>query len=102
MVKRCDTMREPTFSSRQRTGRTSELVLRPELSNKAGASLADALGAHRPLPRASLAGAACSTIVEWYDGALDLYFATVLPRGVVGPGEASLLVTLGGFAVAYL
>jgi MHS family proline/betaine transporter-like MFS transporter len=57
---------------------------------------------HRPLPRASLAIAAFSTIVEWYDFTLYLYFATVLARVFFGPGEASLLVTLGSFAVAYL
>jgi MHS family proline/betaine transporter-like MFS transporter len=43
-----------------------------------------------------------STIVEWYDFTLYLYFATVLSRVFFGGGEASLLITLGGFAVAYL
>jgi len=57
---------------------------------------------HTPLSRASLAIAAFSTIVEWYDFTLYLYFATVLARVFFGPGETSLLVTLGGFAVAYL
>ena len=56
----------------------------------------------RPISRASLAIAAFSTIVEWYDFTLYLYFATVLARVFFGPGETSLLVTLGGFAVAYL
>ena len=46
--------------------------------------------------------AAFSTIVEWYDFTLYLYFATVLSRVFFGPGEASLVITLGGFAVAYL
>ncbi|HEY0628282.1 MAG TPA: MFS transporter [Sphingomicrobium sp.] len=55
-----------------------------------------------PISRASLAIAAFSTIVEWYDFTLYLYFATVLSRVFFGPGETSLLVTLGGFAVAYL
>ena len=54
------------------------------------------------ISRSSLAIAAFSTIVEWYDFTLYLYFATVLARVFFGPGEASLLVTLGGFAVAYL
>jgi MFS transporter, MHS family, proline/betaine transporter len=54
------------------------------------------------ISRGSLAIAAFSTIVEWYDFTLYLYFATVLSRVFFGPGEASLLVTLGGFAVAYL
>jgi MHS family proline/betaine transporter-like MFS transporter len=55
-----------------------------------------------PLSRSSLAIAAFSTIVEWYDFTLYLYFATVLARVFFGPGETSLLVTLGGFALAYL
>jgi MHS family proline/betaine transporter-like MFS transporter len=50
----------------------------------------------------SLAIAAFSTVVEWYDFTLYLYFATVLSRVFFGPAETSLLVTLGGFAVAYL
>jgi MHS family proline/betaine transporter-like MFS transporter len=52
--------------------------------------------------RASLAIAAFSTIVEWYDFTLYLYFATVLSRVFFGGGAASLLTTLGGFAIAYL
>ena len=54
------------------------------------------------MSRGSLAIAAFSTVVEWYDFTLYLYFATVLSRVFFGPGEISLLVTLGGFAVAYL
>jgi MFS transporter, MHS family, proline/betaine transporter len=54
------------------------------------------------ISRPSLAIAAFSTIVEWYDFTLYLYFATVLSRVFFGPGEASLLATLGGFAIAYL
>jgi MFS transporter, MHS family, proline/betaine transporter len=57
---------------------------------------------HRTISRSSLAIAAFSTIVEWYDFTLYLYFATVLARVFFGPGEMSLLVTLGGFAIAYL
>jgi MFS transporter, MHS family, proline/betaine transporter len=52
--------------------------------------------------RRSIIVAALSTVVEWYDFTLYLYFATVLSRVFFGPGEASLLATLGGFAVAYL
>ena len=55
-----------------------------------------------PISRSSLGIAAFSTIVEWYDFTLYLYFATVLSRVFFGPGETSLLVTLAGFAVAYL
>jgi MHS family proline/betaine transporter-like MFS transporter len=46
--------------------------------------------------------AAFSTIVEWYDFTLYLYFATVLSRVFFGGGGGSLLLTLGGFALAYL
>lgn len=49
-----------------------------------------------------MAVAAFSTIVEWYDFTLYLYFATVLARVFYGGGEVSLLTTLAGFAVAYL
>jgi MHS family proline/betaine transporter-like MFS transporter len=54
------------------------------------------------LPRGSMAVAAFSTIVEWYDFTLYLYFATVLSRVFFGGGARSLLLTLGGFAIAYL
>jgi len=54
------------------------------------------------LPPRSLAIAAFSTIIEWYDFTLYLYFATVLARVFYGGGKGSLLLTLGGFAIAYL
>ena len=54
------------------------------------------------LPPRSLAFAAFSTIVEWYHFTLYLYFATVLSRVFYGGGSGSLLLTLGGFAIAYL
>ena len=57
--------------------------------------------AHRVSNR-SIVVAALSTVVEWYDFTLYLYFATVLSRVFFGGGEASLAATLGGFAVAYL
>ena len=53
-------------------------------------------------PPQSLGVAAFSTIVEWYDFTLYLYFATVLSRVFYGGGGGSLLLTLGGFAIAYL
>ncbi|WP_344698384.1 MFS transporter [Sphingomonas limnosediminicola] len=59
-------------------------------------------GDHHPIPRSSLAVAAFSTVVEWYDFTLYLYFATVLSRVFYGGGAQSLLITLGGFAIAYL
>jgi len=40
--------------------------------------------------------------VEWYDFTLYLYLATVLSRVFYGGGAASLALTLGSFAVAYL
>ena len=52
--------------------------------------------------RSSKAIAAFSTIVEWYDFTLYLYFATVLSRVFFGGGQDSLVATLAGFAVAYL
>ena len=54
-----------------------------------------------PLDRRSLFLAAFSTVVEWYDFTLFLYLATLLSRLFFTGGDA-LLVTLGGFAVAYL
>jgi len=46
--------------------------------------------------------AGLSTIVEWYDFTLYLYFSTVLARVFFGTGAQSMTETLGGFAVAYL
>src|SRR3954471_19345506 len=57
---------------------------------------------HEVLPPGSLAVAAFSTIVEWYDFTLYLYFATVLARVFYGGGKGALLMTLGEFAIAYL
>lgn len=54
--------------------------------------------------RRSLALAALSTVVEWYDFTLFLYMATVLSR-VFFPAEGTqdaVLTTLLGFAVAYM
>jgi len=56
---------------------------------------------HRVSPR-SLAVAALSTVVEWYDFTLYLYFATVIARVFFGGGSAALAAALGGFALAYL
>jgi MHS family proline/betaine transporter-like MFS transporter len=51
---------------------------------------------------ASIAVAAFSTVVEWYDFTLYLYFATVLSRVFFGGGETALITTLATFAIAYL
>jgi MFS transporter, MHS family, proline/betaine transporter len=56
----------------------------------------------KAMSRASIAVAAFSTVVEWYDFTLYLYFATVLSRVFFGAGEAALSITLATFAVAYL
>jgi MHS family proline/betaine transporter-like MFS transporter len=58
-------------------------------------------GGHR-VSRRSLVVAALSTVVEWYDFTLYLYFATVLSRVFFGGGAGSLATTLLGFALAYL
>lgn len=50
----------------------------------------------------SMAVAALSTIVEWYDFTLYLYFATVLARVFFGGETASLGITLAGFAISWL
>ena len=51
--------------------------------------------------RASMVVAALSTVVEWYDFTLYLYFATVLSRVFFGGGHNSLMATLAGFAISY-
>lgn len=56
----------------------------------------------RPISRRSLAIAAFSTVVEWYDFTLYIYFATVLSRVFYGAGEQALAATLAGFAASYL
>lgn len=50
----------------------------------------------------SMAVAAFSTVVEWYDFTLYLYLATVLSRVFFGDGGSSLSATLASFALAYL
>lgn len=67
-----------------------------------GVEAADVPELPRALSRRSIVIAAFSTVVEWYDFTLYLYFATVLSRVFFGGGETSLAVTFGGFAVAYL
>lgn len=54
------------------------------------------------MSRTSIAVAAFSTIVEWYDFTLYLYLATVLSRVFFGGSGAALITTLGAFAIAYL
>jgi MFS transporter, MHS family, proline/betaine transporter len=59
-------------------------------------------GPQETVSGASIAVAAFSTIVEWYDFTLYLYLATVLSRVFFGGGETALLTTLATFAIAYL
>ena len=54
------------------------------------------------MSRASIAVAAFSTVVEWYDFTLYLYLATVLSRVFFGVGGTALTTTLAAFAIAYL
>jgi MHS family proline/betaine transporter-like MFS transporter len=56
----------------------------------------------KSMSRASIAVAAFSTVLEWYDFTLYLYFATVLSRVFFGKGETGLSATLAAFAIAYL
>lgn len=55
-----------------------------------------------PVPPSSMAIAAMSTIVEWYDFTLYLYFVTVLARVFYGDGAGSVGLALAGFAISYL
>ena len=50
----------------------------------------------------SMAVAAFSTVVEWYDFTLYLYLATVLSRVFFGATGSSLSATFASFALAYL
>ena len=54
------------------------------------------------VPNASLAIAAFSTIVEWYDFTLYLYLAPTLARVFFGESTHGPLITLAAFALAYL
>jgi MFS transporter, MHS family, proline/betaine transporter len=64
--------------------------------------MTDSQAPQKTASRASIAVAAFSTVVEWYDFTLYLYFATVLSRVFFGAGEAALSTTLATFAIAYL
>jgi len=65
-------------------------------------SLSETHSGGHGISRRSMVIAGLSTVVEWYDFTLYLYFATVLSRVFFGGGEGSLVTTLLGFAVAYL
>lgn len=55
-----------------------------------------------PVSRKALVVAGFSTIVEWYDFTLYLYFATILAHLFFGDNAQALGKTLIGFAIAYL
>ena len=63
--------------------------------------MTDAGRPDRRVSSRSMAIAAFSTVVEWYDFTLYLYLATVLSRVFFGDGPASLITALAGFAVTY-
>jgi MFS transporter, MHS family, proline/betaine transporter len=64
--------------------------------------MTDSRRPQKSMSRASIAVAAFSTVVEWYDFTLYLYFATVLSRVFFGSGGSALSATLAAFAIAYL
>jgi MHS family proline/betaine transporter-like MFS transporter len=68
----------------------------------ANAVMTDITVSRQEMSRGSMAIAAFSTIVEWYDFTLYLYLATLISRVFFGGGAAALAATLGGFAIAYL
>ncbi len=57
---------------------------------------------HQTISRRSMAIAAFSTVVEWYDFTLYIYVATILSRVMFGGGAGSLAAVLAGFAISYL
>ncbi len=71
-----------------------------KIENQTALSASSALRA--PMSRRSMVVAGLSTVVEWYDFTLYLYFSTVLGRVFFGTGPQSMTETLGGFAIAYM
>jgi MFS transporter, MHS family, proline/betaine transporter len=64
--------------------------------------MTDSRPPQKSMSRASIAVAAFSTVVEWYDFTLYLYFATVLSRVFFGASATALSTTLAAFGIAYL
>src|ERR1700728_1416815 len=56
----------------------------------------------KTMSRASIAVAAFSTVVEWYDFTLYLYFATLRSRAFFRTRQGALSITMATFAVACL
>ncbi len=55
-----------------------------------------------PRRAVSMLAVGLSTVVEWYDFTLCLYFAPTLSRVFFGQDDMALGKTLAGFAIAYL
>jgi len=72
------------------------------LSDLASTERAASPRGREAVPNASLAIAAFSTIVEWYDFTLYLYLAPTLARVFFGESTHGPLITLAAFALAYL
>lgn len=60
------------------------------------------LDEHPGIPTSSLAVAGSSTVIEWYDFTLYLYFTTVISRVFFGGGDKGTGLTLLIFAGTYL
>src|ERR1700749_4426847 len=72
------------------------------MARRANALITVAMTRPQHMSRGSMAIAAFSTIVEWYDFTAYLYFATVLSRIFYGGGAAGMITTPRGFSIAYL
>src|SRR5882724_7685165 len=94
-------MRLRLFVTKQVTGQWP-VRLQQAKNDAQGTAMTGKVHPSHGISRASMAIAAISTIVEWYDFTLYLYLATILARVFFGGGEASLVTTLAGFAVAYV
>lgn len=79
----------------------SALSSPPSASTKSE-PLAEPPAATHGTPAVALAAVGASTVVEWYDFTLCLYFAPTLARVFFGAGSQALGDTLAGFAIAYL
>jgi MHS family proline/betaine transporter-like MFS transporter len=72
------------------------------LSDLASTERAASPRGREAVPNASLAIAAFSTIVEWYDFTLYLYLAPTLARVFFSESNHGLVITLAAFALAYV
>jgi MFS transporter, MHS family, proline/betaine transporter len=77
----------------------SEQTLATERAAMAQRSRTTADGPRRAV---AMLAVGLSTVVEWYDFTLCLYFAPTLSRVFFGENDTALGYTLAGFAIAYL